>query len=204
MSQARQAIYQSFKNPDPASHGVFKMIQNLYPSFATKIFENNEFMRNLVMSGLNPMHILDYPVCGRCETLASMSGYAVSHGKRVDVCTCHKCGSSTRDPILFKEWLTMEMKRKAPPDFVESVEYAIDLVAQSMVRKYFQDTRELFARESAEQKRKLGIVDSFGNPINRDVHHEVTLEVTSDRIDLAEEAKKIGMEENLDVLQADE
>jgi hypothetical protein len=49
----------------------------------------------------------------------------------------------------------------------------------------------------------------YGNPIVQEEykqpkHHEVTLSTTSKTVDLNEEAKKIGREENADVRQINE
>ena len=204
--QYRNSIVRTFSAPSPDSVGVYKSIQEVYPAFAKKIFQNNKFMEKLVMSGMNPMYILDYPICGRCETLAAYDGFAKKNGRLVNACSCFAdgCGHRTIDPITFKEWLKYELKKKAPADFVEVLEYAVDAVALTMMKKYLHDSHDLFMNANKEQKRRLGFVDSFGNPIMQEEHHKVTLEEVNGSVDLQEEMAKIGREENTDVFEANE
>ena len=203
MSQLRNAIIQSFSNPNPESVGIYKMIDEVYPAFAKKIFENNEFMKNIVMSGYSPMFILDYPICGRCETLAAYSGYAKKNNRIVSACSCFAtgCGATTKDPATFRQWLTVELKKKAPPSFVDNIEFAVDTAAQGMVQKYIQEAREQYANQNGG-KQQSGLVDMYGNSTNQQ-HYEVTQEVTTSKIDLKEEALKIGREHNLDVCEVE-
>ena len=203
-SQYRNAILQSFSNGNPESIGVFKMIDDVYPAFAKKIFQNNDFMKQIVMSGYSPMHILDYPICGRCETFAALSGFAMKNGKHVSVCSCFAkgCGANTIDPITFRQWLIMELKRKAPPSFAENIEFAVDTAALAMVQKYIREARQQFSKEKIGQPQGSGLLDMYGNATDQE-HYEVTQEVTSSKIDLKEEALKIGREENCHVCEID-
>ena len=204
MSEKRNAIIRSFSNPNPDSIGIFKMVNDTYPAFAKKIFENNEFMQNIVLSGYSPMHILDYPICGRCETLAAYSGYAKKNGRAVSVCSCFAkgCGANTTDPITFRQWLIMELKKKAPPSFAENIEFSVDTAAQAMVQKYSREAREEYARQRGTTPPKSGLVDMYGKYTEPE-HYEVTQEVTTSKIDLKEEALKIGREHNLDVCEVE-
>ncbi len=119
------------ENPDPRSYGVYRMIQEIYPALAKKMFENSELMRKLVMTQYNPMDILDYPVCGKCESIAAWNGLAKKNGKLVRKCTCvaDGCHASTADPPTFRTWLMYEIKKKAPADFAEVAEYIVDGMA---------------------------------------------------------------------------
>jgi hypothetical protein len=193
-SQLRSAILNSFSNPNPESYGVFRMIDEVYPAFAKKIFQNNDFMKQVVMSGYSPMHILDYPICGRCETFAAYSG--------VNQCSCFGkgCGATTVNPITFRQWLIMEMKRKAPPSFADNIEFAVDAAAMAMVQKYVREARELLAKEKGGQLQGLGILDMYGNETKQE-HYEVTQEVTYSKVDLEEKRQQIAEEENCNVHQ---
>lgn len=212
MNQARQSIYKTFASPDPASWGVYKMIDSVYPAFAKKLFHNNKFMEKIVMSGLNPRHILDYPICGRCETLAMPDKPIWKDGRWNSRCGCFAdgCGAKTVNPITLRDWLAIELKKKAPPKLIDNIEYVVDRIAIAMLNRIQRESAGIRMKQDAENRRKMGLVDQYGNPIQQTVpykepkHHEVTLEVTSDKVDLDEEAKKIGKEEHADVRQIDE
>jgi hypothetical protein len=201
-SELRNAIMKSFSNPNPESHGIFRMIDEVYPAFAKKIFQNNDFMKQIVMSGYSPLHILDYPICDRCETFAAFSGFGKKNGKIVNVCKCFGkgCGATTVDPITFRQWLIMELKKKAPASFADNIEFAVDAAAQGMVQKYIREAKENYTKGGKPQN--SGILDMYGNPTAPE-HFEVTQERTTSKVDLKEEARKIGREEHCDVCEID-
>jgi hypothetical protein len=133
-----------FAQPDPHANGVMGMLENLYPAFAKKIFQGNEIMRRIVLSGFSPLDILEYPICGRCETPAAWNGMAMKDGALVQKCTClrEKCGAHTLAPIVFKDWMADELRRKAPPEIAEVAENVVSALAASMmqmaIRQYTQ------------------------------------------------------------------
>jgi len=136
LTDAHIATYNSFLAPDPASFGVYKLFEQFYPAFAKRIFQYNPFMKKIVMSGFNPMFILNYPVCGRCETLAAWSDTIIVNEKKVKTCYCFAdgCGSTTRNPVTLREWMIDELKHKAPPDIAEQAEFVVDDIAMSFMR----------------------------------------------------------------------
>ena len=140
-SLAHQALTSTFAMPDERSFGVFKMLNDVYPAFAKKILDGNVLMTSLVMSGYNPMDILDYPICGKCETLAPYNGYGIKDGKVVQRCTCvaDKCGASTLNPVTLRQWIKYEMKKKVSEDFYEAIELAIDEIAYTMLMKQMME-----------------------------------------------------------------
>ena len=154
---ARQAIFNSFNLPDEHSFGVYKALQDLYPSFAKKIFNENPLMHKLVLSGYNPMDVLDYPICGKCETLAAPSGEVIRNGKRVQQCTCvnHKCGHTTTNPVTCRVWMQDELKRKAPEDFFDTIDFVVDAVAARWIQSYWHNVRKDMERHRAETKAKM-------------------------------------------------
>ena len=158
---ARQSIVAQFAMPDERSFGVFKMLSDVYPAFSKKVLEGNELMQRLVMTGMNPMDIMDYPICGKCETLAPYSGIALQYNKRVRKCTCVKpgCGATTVNPVTFRRWIKDEMKSKAPPEFIDALEVAVDVIAQRMLDKYILEMRSnaLAFREIA--RKGMGVTD---------------------------------------------
>ena len=168
---AYEAMRKVFENPDPRSYGVYRMIQEIYPALAKKMFENSELMRKLVMTQYNPMDILDYPVCGKCESIAAWNGLARKNGKLVRKCTCvaDGCHASTADPPTFRTWLVYEMKKKAPADFAEVAEYIVDGMALRLVKKAKDDYVELLKDIREPRNQAMGLVNANGKPIRSDV-----------------------------------
>lgn len=154
---ARQAVFNSFALPDEKSFGVYKALNDVYPSFAEKLFENNDLMRKIVMSGYNPMDILDYPICGRCETLAAYNGYSVKNGKRYSKCTCMRqgCGHTTINPVTLRVWMKDELKKKVPPEYIDTIEYAVDGIAAKMIQMHMQYLRKLQEDYSNVVRKKI-------------------------------------------------
>jgi hypothetical protein len=148
------------EQPDERSFGVYKMLTEVYPAFADKLFQNNAFMQRLVMSGMNPMDILDYPICGRCETLAPYNGYAMRDGRLVPKCTCmsKRCGHTTVNPVTLRDWIKYEMKKRVTEDFYEAIEVAVDQIAYTMVCRYQSQVNAEIARHSAQTRAKRGIL----------------------------------------------
>lgn len=196
---ARQSIIKSFSDPNPDSLGVFKTLEDIYPSFSAKIFQGNAFMQMIVMSNYSPMHILDYPICGRCETLAMWNNRGLKDGKIVKKCSCFAdgCGSTTFDPPTFRDWLKEEMRKKATPQMLENLEFVVDVTAMAMMKRSVSEQKQMMDQEASSRMQKLGIVNAFGEPI-QDEHCEVTLTEASSPVDLAEEGRKIAKEEGLD------
>lgn len=163
-NEAQRATIAGFKLPDEHSYGVYKMLQDVYPAFAAKLFQGNDIMQRLVMSGYNCMDILDYPICGKCETLAAFDGYGLKDGRRVLRCTCmrEKCGHSTLNPITLRDWVKYELKKKVDDEYFEAIEVAIDQIAYVMVEKHKNElARAVRARKGEEQK--IGIIMPDGS-----------------------------------------
>ena len=168
LSDAHKSIFNANSLPDERSFGVFNMLKDVYPAFADKLFEGNSLMRNLIMSGYNPMDILDYPICGKCETISPYSGYAKKNGKIVQKCTCmkDKCARTTIDPITLRVWLREEMKKKVSEDFYEAIEYAIDGIAASLMLKQVKDAKAIMQEKQSKDSEMLGIIMSDGTTHN--------------------------------------
>lgn len=166
-AEYRRLLTKTFMNPDPASLGVYKALDEVYPAFAKKIFENNELMKRLVLSGTNPIHILSYPVCGKCETLALPTTSIEKGGKKIRRCGCvaKGCGHITVNPITFRDWLRDELKRKMPESVITGIEYAVDSIAMSMLKECGMKMKRIEGANDYAFKQAQGIVDSYGNPI---------------------------------------
>lgn len=160
MTDANRAIMASFLNPDPRSVGVLNAINAFYPAFAQKIFQNNPLMKKIVMSGYNPMSILDYPICGRCETLAAWSDTILRNNRRVRTCGClaEKCGQITINPVTFRVWMADELRHKVPNDFKEYIEYAVDAVAMQLMRRAYGEINLLQKKAAPQQQEEMGVV----------------------------------------------
>lgn len=123
---------------DPRTIAVLKALDEVYPAFAKKLLQGNDLMRILVGCTINPMDILDYPVCGRCETLAVHDVSKQSaNGSLIEVCRCVKdgCGATTTNPVTVREWLQYELKKRVDKSFFDVVEYMTDAVAMTMMHK---------------------------------------------------------------------
>lgn len=156
-STIKLAMAKGLGNPDERSVGVYKMLMDVYPAFSKKLFERNELMNYLVMTGNNPMDILDYPICGTCETLALWNGTVKKGDRYYNKCTCiaSGCGSSTIAPITLREWIQMELRKKAPKEYIEAIEYCVDRIAQQMVEKHKSEMRELVTMRNGSKKQSL-------------------------------------------------
>ena len=172
-SVAHQAVFNSFSQVDERSKGVVDMIKDVYPAFAKKIFEGNRLMQAIVMSGYNMMDILDYPICGSCESIALFNEYGTKDGRQVDRCTCVKCGQSTLEPISFRQFIVMEMKKKVKPEFMNELDLIVDRLAQDMMLATIAKLRNEFMKHNAVGNKKMGIVMSDGS--FREVQHKESL-----------------------------
>jgi len=155
-STVYRAMANSLNAPDPHSIGVYKMLMDIYPAFSKKLFERNELIAHLVMTGNNPMDILEYPICGKCETLALWHGMAQKDGKYYNKCTCiaNGCGASTINPITLRDWIALELHKKAPPEFIEAIEFCTDRIAQQMFEKHKNELRELMRKKNGIEREK--------------------------------------------------
>jgi hypothetical protein len=169
-AEYRRLLQKTFMNPDPASLGVYKALDEVYPAFAKKIFENNELMKRLVLSGTNPINILTYPVCGKCETLALPTTSIERGGKKIPRCGCvaKGCGHITVNPVTFRDWLRYELKRKMPESVIVGIETAVDNIAMSMLIKCAGEMRRLEGETNFYHQKAQGLIDAYGNPINED------------------------------------
>lgn len=197
---ARSAMFQSFALPDEHSFGVFKALNEVYPAFAKKLFEGNQFMSRLIMYGYNPMDILDYPVCGKCESLAIFNGYATVGKKKYPRCTCVKpgCGANTNNPISLRTWIRDELKHKAPPEFFEAIETAIDGIAAKMILTHIRQMKKEMERHNTEILPKISNQEVSNATVMTQVQaqSEVTIEHmgTTDDPGLPEDRIEIGDE----------
>lgn len=159
-----------FLQPDPHSHEVFKMLNDVYGSMAKKVFANG-FMAKLVLSGYNPMDVLDYPVCGRCEQLAPWDlPKKYKNGTVVRRCTCmdEKCGHTTLNPVLFRDWIRDEIKKKAPADYVDEMAMASNIVAERLMMQAAATLNSALMVEAPEQCKKMGIEDDGLLPVKEE------------------------------------
>lgn len=162
------AMAKTFVNPDPNSHAVYKMLQEIYPSLAKKLFERNDLMEAVVMSGLNPIPILDYYICSRCEGLCAHDGFGKKYGKLVPKCTCRVvgCGTTTLDPPTFRQWLTEEIKKKAPQGIVDELAYAVDAVALRLMGQAVNDYKRIANGVQESQSSELYVPSNVA-PVTR-------------------------------------
>lgn len=128
------AMQKTMHMPDERSLGVYKLINEIYPAFAEKIFQGNKLMKSLIMSNMNPMDIMEYPICGKCESFAAYTDPQKKDGRYVKTCACVRkgCGAITTAPVEFREWLMYELKHKADPKMLQRFDIVVDRIAMNM------------------------------------------------------------------------
>lgn len=197
MTEGHQAILQSFGAMDAHSYGVLQVLMEIEPKIAKKIFENNIIMETFAMSGYNCMNILDYPMCGKCETIAAPDDPAFENGHIIPKCSClaKGCGHTTRNPVTLKEWLLYELKRKAPADIADVLEYAIDDLAYAMVSKVVAERNSVLAKLAPQNREDMGITKNYA-PVceEQEAFVELIIMQNGERIDLNEEMRKLKEE----------
>lgn len=152
--------YDAFRNTlvqaNSHSLGVMKLLKEYYPAFAKKVFERNPLVEKLCLSGFFTENILDYPVCGHCETLALWNRYVKNpdgsladdgEGNLIPVARCWKCGQDTVNPLMFFEWCMMELKKKAPESVDVELVTATDIIAERLKA----DADRLYMIEKAKE-----------------------------------------------------
>jgi hypothetical protein len=159
MSDAHKAILLQRSMKDPHSMGVIKALGEVYPVLQKKLFEGNALMEKLVMSGFSMMDIMDYPICGTCESLALYNGEIIKDNKVHRRCTCIKpgCFSSTIDPPTLKQWLRYELKKKMPADEIEELDFKIDKIAEHFINMHKAEMRNIYLKRNAEANKAMGI-----------------------------------------------
>ena len=164
MSLAHQQMVNMFSNPDPHNQGIYNMLMKLYPAFAKKVFEGSGFIGKLVRMGYDSSDVLDFPICGRCESLAALDGYHWNGKQYVNKCTCMKegCGHTTVNPITFREWIRDEIRHTAPKEVIEQLDdlldMAVDLYAKQMMAKAERDLTEALALKNGAIRQAGSII----------------------------------------------
>lgn len=176
-SNLRIAMQRTMQIPDERSLGVYKLINEIYPAFAEKIFQGNKLMKGLIMSGMNPMDIMEYPICGKCETFAAYTDPIVKDGKYVHSCACVRkgCGAVTPNPVQFREWIMYELKRKTDYSTLARLDIVVDriamnmaLTAQAELMREMQMAREQQAKQMNTMSNEY---DLAPNKINTKIEH---------------------------------
>ena len=71
-------------------------------------------------------------------------------GSPAGVCTCWKCGFTTVNPITFKDWCLLELKKKAPENIGDSLELAVDAIAERCMADAERLYQQASKKESAD------------------------------------------------------
>lgn len=164
------AMYDTFKTADAHSIGVLNMLNEVYPALAKKIFDNRRLLGKLIQTNLNPMDVLEYPMCSACEGLAFPHDDVWRKGKLHKSGMCD-CGRLTIDPIPFREWLYMELKRKAPEGFVENLQYVVDGIGLRMMRKSIVNLQHELEKRNGTRNEQMGLYMPDGSlrPVDPDL-----------------------------------
>jgi hypothetical protein len=125
-----------FKQSNAHTVGVLKLLKNYYPALEKKVLEGNPLVIAMVKNNMCNMDILNYPICGHCETLALFTKYAITNKDRiVEVCQCPKCNAETIGPLTVLEFCLMELRKRAPMTIEEDLVGATDAIAERFVKK---------------------------------------------------------------------
>jgi len=193
-SPVYMAMHNMLAQNDPHSFAVLKMIKDIYPAFERKIKDENDFMYKLVMSGYNPMDLLDYPVCDRCEGLAAWNGWTNDRRPRhIAECMNEKCGHTTYNPPLFREWMRQELKKRAPDNVIEAIDYAMDDICSSYIRTAYSKLMCEIALADSIRSPKMGITEQPNQILPEVPQAKADIEVNMgpvDGIDIDEMIKK--------------
>jgi len=128
-----EALTNKLIQPNPHAIGVMKLLKDNYPAFAVKVIEKNPVVELMALTNLCSLRLISYPICGHCETTAFWKGYELINNEVFPFCLCKKCGSKTVNPVTFKQFCKMELKKKAPHITDEMLEMAVDLFAERCV-----------------------------------------------------------------------
>ena len=167
LSEAHKAMANLFNTTDARSFAVYKFIEEVYPAFAEKLFKNGDFMTRLVMSNYNPMDIMDYPICGQCESLAAWDGIGYKDKRRYRACSCMNCGQRTINPVTLRVWMKYELKHKAPKDFQEIADEIVDATALGMLRVAQKQVDDALYERFKHLNPKMG-TETPDEPVHRE------------------------------------
>ncbi|NCU39107.1 hypothetical protein EOL96_08845, partial [Candidatus Saccharibacteria bacterium] len=153
MSLAHIQMVNMFSNPDPHNAAIHAMLMQLYPAFAKKVFEGSGLIGKLVRIGYDSADVLDFPICGRCESLAAYTDSYFKKGAdgqmyEIPRCGCLKdgCGHITNNPTTFREWIKDEIRHKAPKSLIDElddmIDFATDMFGRQMMSKAESDLME--------------------------------------------------------------
>jgi hypothetical protein len=179
---------------DPHSMGVQKALMEVYPALAKKIFEGNALIEKLVMSGYNMMDILEYPICNKCEGLALYNGYGKIGDRFYARCTCIRdgCHSSTINPSTLRQWLQNELRHKMPQEEIDNLNFKVDKIAESMLRKYKNECRQEYLKHNAiaREQMKAKQVNISNDVDNVEVKHGSIADLPEDTIFIEDDAQE--------------
>lgn len=98
-------VYQNIKE--------LEMVESISRKFAKHSVQKNEFLREFALDNYGSVHILEMPVCEKCERPALWhiggTGY------------CHACGTTTKNPIQMGEYVIKELLKGKSEEQIEMI-----------------------------------------------------------------------------------
>lgn len=150
ITDRHKSIMSDTMKPDIRNVKIVAALSDTYKVLADKLFENNKVMETMILTQVNTMKIYDYPVCGRCETVAlPHEGVYNEQGKLIKSrCGCMRCGHITDNPATVRQWLKDEMKHRVGPDYFDLIDIGIEKMARSMMKTYLTNLLRTYGESS--------------------------------------------------------
>jgi len=141
ITNAHLAMSGNVMAPDARNVAILKGISEAYKELEQKMFEHNPVMRLLISSQVDVTNVFEYPVCGKCETVALWNDRKFNKEtlEYDRTCGCMRCGAFTTRPPTVRMWLKDELKRRVGPDYLDMIDIGIDRIALSMMKTYINN-----------------------------------------------------------------
>lgn len=96
--KARRVVPREHKE----NNGVLEQIKKSNPKYLEHILQKNDIIMTFAKSTLGGLDLLEQPMCNHCEKPGAWNTGGT--------CYCWACGTVTKDPITFYEYLAQELK----------------------------------------------------------------------------------------------
>lgn len=134
-------ISQNAMAPDKRNVKILGAISEAYKALEQKMFEHNPVMRALIQSQIDVTSVFEFPVCGKCETVALWNDSKFNKETfQIDrTCGCMRCGTITTRPATVRQWLADELRRRVDPEFLDMIDIGLNRIALSMMKTYLEN-----------------------------------------------------------------
>jgi len=170
---------------DPRSMGLKRMLENLYPALANKVFKAKTIFAQVLLTGSNPMDMMDMPVCGKCESLAGWKDGIIHSGAFHPQCKCEAagCGAYTTDPVTFRVWLREQLKQKKLAVDPQDLDRVVDFTAARMLAMATGHIQKAIEARMQKMAHKMdGEYSEFTDVSGAPIKHETVVKTTKAEI----------------------